>query len=164
MALPLVLVVTVLAARWKNPFYPCKKFSIWPLRLCKARKGATAWGHHRVNAATSTRRRAHAEVARRRAEAAGRPASPRPADPAPLPNTSCLAKRPLGTLQWTPMHCIYKQIQKLWPKGLAHGLKEPFSALVEIFWTGVPLWTSCTTCYHQNLTRIGRPNVRRSPR
>ena len=88
----------------------------------------------------------------------------RPTGPAPLPNSSCLATRPLGTLQWTPMHCIYKQIQKLWPKGLAHGLKEPFSALVEIFSTGAPLWTSCTTCYHQNLTRIARPNVRRSPR
>jgi len=68
----------------------------------------------------------------------------RPAGPAPLPNTSCLATRPLGTLQWTPMHWIYTQIQKLWPKGLAHGLKDPFAALTQNFWPGARLWTSCT--------------------
>ena len=78
------------------------------------------------------------------AEAAGRPASPRPAGPAPLPTTSCLATRPLGTLQWTPMHWTYNQTQKILPKGLALGLKDPFAALTEIFWPGAPPWTSYT--------------------
>ena len=78
------------------------------------------------------------------AEAVGRPASPRPAGLTPLQNTSYLATRPLGTLQWTPTYWIYKQIQKLWLKGLAHGLKDPFAALTEISWPGAPLWTSCS--------------------
>ena len=63
---------------------------------------------------------------------------------APLPNTSRLATRPLGTLQWTPMHWTYNQTQKILPKGLALGLKDPFAALTEIFWPGAPPWTSYT--------------------
>ena len=68
----------------------------------------------------------------------------RPAGPATLPNTSCLATRPLEALQWNPMHWTYKQIQKIWPKGLAHGLKDPFATLTEIFHPGAPPRTSCT--------------------
>ena len=44
-----------------------------------------------------------------------------PAGPTPFPNTSFLATRPLGTLQWTPMHWIYKQIQRIQPEGFHHG-------------------------------------------
>jgi len=78
------------------------------------------------------------------AEAIGRLASPRLAGPTPLQSTSFLSTRPLGTLQWSPMHWILKQIQKIWSKGRAHGLKDPSVVLAEIFWIGAPIWTSCT--------------------
>src|SRR6185312_1765134 len=73
------------------------------------------------------------------AEATGRPASPRLAGPTPLPSTSSLATGPLGTLQWTPMHWRYKQIQKIRPKGLSNGRLGPFSVSKHIFKTQTAL-------------------------
>jgi hypothetical protein len=58
-------------------------------------------------------------------EVAGRPASPRPAGPAPQPNTSCLATRPLGTLQWTPYELDIQANTKVMTERPSTWIKRP---------------------------------------